>query len=204
MNNFLVPMVVENSGRGERAFDIYSRMLGERVVFLTGPVTDESASLVIAQLLYLESESQSKDIHLYINSPGGSVTAGLAVYDTMQFIAPEVSTACVGMAASMGAVLLAGGAPKKRFILPHSSVMIHQVHGGTQGPAVDVEIYAKEMVRSRQAIYQILASHSGRTVEEIESASDRDNYLSAQEAIAFGLVDSLIKRRQGKDAAKGE
>jgi ATP-dependent Clp protease protease subunit len=191
----LVPMVVEQTARGERAYDIFSRLLKERVVFLVGPVEDHIANLVVAQLLFLESENPDKDIHFYINSPGGSVTAGLAIYDTMQFIKPAVSTLCIGQAASMGAVLLAAGAPGKRFALPNSRVMIHQPLGGFRGQASDIEIHAREMLKIRDLLNDILATHTGRTMEQIRNDTDRDNFLSAKEAVEYNLVDKVIDKR---------
>ncbi len=191
----LVPMVVEQTARGERAYDIFSRLLKERVVFLVGPVEDHIANLVVAQLLFLESENPDKDIHFYINSPGGSVTAGLAIYDTMQFIRPAVSTLCIGQAASMGAVLLAAGAPGKRFALPNSRVMIHQPLGGFRGQASDIEIHAREMLKIRDLLNDILATHTGRTMEQIRNDTDRDNFLSAKEAVEYNLVDKVIDKR---------
>ena len=191
----LVPMVVEQSGRGERAFDIYSRLLKERVVFLVGPVNDMSANLVVAQLLFLEAENPDKDIHLYINSPGGSVTAGLSIYDTMQFIKPDVSTLCLGQAASMGAFLLTAGAKGKRLSLPNSRVMIHQPLGGFQGQASDIEIHAKEILSLRAKLNNMLAAHTGQDVERIERDTDRDNFMSADEAVAYGLIDKVLGKR---------
>lgn len=191
----LVPMVVEQTARGERGMDIYSRLLRERIVFLGFPVDDHIASLVIAQLLFLESEDADKDIMLYVNSPGGSVSAGLAIYDTMQYVKPAVSTICIGMAASMGAVLLAGGEAAKRTALPHSKIMIHQPLGGTQGQATDIEIYTKEMLRTRDTIYAILAHHTGKSIEQIMKDSDRDNFMSAEEAKDYGLIDNILIKR---------
>ena len=191
----LVPMVIEQSGRGERAYDIYSRLLKERIVFLVGPVTDASANLIVAQLLFLESENPDKDIHFYINSPGGSVTAGLAIYDTMQFIKPDVSTLCVGQAASMGAFLLATGAKGKRFCLPNSRVMIHQPLGGFQGQASDIEIHAREILFLRSRLNEMLSKHTGRPVEQIEKDTDRDNFLSASAAVEYGLIDKVMTTR---------
>jgi ATP-dependent Clp protease protease subunit len=191
----LVPMVIETSGRGERAYDIYSRLLKERVIFLVGPVNDVTANLIVAQLLFLESENPDKDIHLYINSPGGSVTAGLAIYDTMQFIKCDVSTLCVGQAASMGAFLLAAGTKGKRFCLPNSRVMIHQPAGGFQGQASDIEIHAKEILYLKQRLNEMLAGHCGQPVERIERDTDRDNYLSAPAAVEYGLVDKVLSNR---------
>ena len=191
----LVPMVVEQSARGERAYDIYSRLLKERVIFLVGPVDDHMANLIVAQLLFLESENPDKDIHLYINSPGGSVSAGLAIYDTMQFIKPDVSTMCIGQAASMGALLLAGGAAGKRHCLPHSRVMIHQPLGGFQGQASDIDIHAKEILKAREKLNQILSVHTGKTLKAIEKDTDRDRFLGADEAEKYGIVDSVLDRR---------
>lgn len=192
----LVPMVVETSGRGERAYDIYSRLLKERVVFLIGEVNDQMANLVIAQLLFLESENPDKDINLYINSPGGSVSAGMAIYDTMQFIKPDVSPVCMGMAASMGAFLLAAGAKGKRFALPNSRIMIHQPLGGARGQASDIEIQAKEILYLKRKLNLLLASHTGQTVEQIEQDTDRDNFKSAEEAQTYGLIDQVMHKRQ--------
>lgn len=191
----LIPMVVEQSGRGERAYDIYSRLLKERVVFLVGPVTEVSANLIVAQLLFLESDNPDKDISFYINSPGGSVSAGLAIYDTMQFVKPDVSTLCVGQAASMGALLLAAGAKHKRFCLPNSRVMIHQPMGGFQGQASDIEIHAKEILFLKARLNEILARHSGQKIETIEKDTDRDNFLSAEQSVAYGLVDKVLISR---------
>lgn len=191
----LVPMVIESTGRGERAYDIYSRMLKERVVFLVGPVEDHMANLVVAQLLFLESENPDKDIHLYINSPGGAVNAGLAIYDTMQFIKPDVSTVCIGQAASMGALLLAGGAKNKRFALPHARMMVHQPMGGFQGQASDIDIHAREILRVRARLNEILVKHTGRTVDQIQDDTDRDYFLDGDEAKAFGLIDMVIEKR---------
>jgi ATP-dependent Clp protease protease subunit len=191
----LVPMVIETSGRGERAYDIYSRLLRERVVFLVGPVNDITANVVVAQLLFLESENPDKDIFLYINSPGGSVTAGMAIYDTMQFIKPHVSTLCIGQAASMGAFLLAAGEKGKRFCLPNSRVMIHQPLGGFQGQASDIEIHAKEILYLKEKLNRMLAHHTGQTYERIENDTDRDNFLSAEAAVEYGLVDQVLTNR---------
>ena len=191
----LVPMVVEQTARGERAYDIYSRLLKERVIFLVGPVEDYMANLVVAQLLFLESENPEKDIAIYINSPGGSVSAGLAIYDTMQFIKPDVSTLCVGMAASMGAFLLAAGAKGKRYALPNSTVMIHQPLGGFQGQASDIEIHAKYILSLRERLNKLLAEHTGQPIENIERDTDRDNFLTAAEATEYGLVDKILQRR---------
>lgn len=191
----LVPMVIETSGRGERAYDIYSRLLKERVIFLVGPIDDHIANLVVAQLLFLESENPEKDIHLYINSPGGSISAGMAIYDTMQFIKPHVSTLCIGMAASMGAFLLQAGAKGKRFALPNSTVMIHQPLGGFQGQATDIEIHARYILSLRERLYTLMAQHTGRTVEEIARDSERDNFLTASQALEYGLIDQVLTRR---------
>lgn len=193
----LIPMVVEQTPRGERSYDIYSRLLKERVVFLVGAVEEHVANLIIAQLLFLESENPDKDIHLYINSPGGSVSAGLAVYDTMQFIRPNISTMCVGQAASMGALLLAGGARQKRYCLPHSRVMIHQPLGGFQGQASDVDIHAREILKARERLNRILARHTGKPLKVIEKDTERDNFKSAEEAKDYGLVDEVLFERQG-------
>jgi ATP-dependent Clp protease, protease subunit len=192
----LIPMVIEQSGRGERAYDIYSRLLKERVVFLVGPVTEVTANLIVAQLLFLESENPDKDIFFYINSPGGSVSAGLAVYDTMQFVKPDVSTLCVGQAASMGALLLAAGDAGKRFCLPNSRVMIHQPMGGFQGQASDIEIHAREILYLRQRLNEILAKHTGQSVETIARDTDRDNFLSGDDAVKYGLVDKVLAARE--------
>jgi ATP-dependent Clp protease protease subunit len=191
----LVPVVVEQSARGERAFDIYSRLLKERVIFLVGQVEDYMANLVIAQLLFLESENPDKDIHLYINSPGGLVTAGLAIYDTMQFIKPDVSTLCVGQAASMGALLLAGGAVGKRYCLPHSRIMIHQPLGGFQGQASDIDIHAREILAVRERLNKILAHHTGQPIEKIEGDTDRDNFMGGNDAVEYGLIDKVLVNR---------
>jgi ATP-dependent Clp protease protease subunit len=191
----LVPMVIESTGRGERAYDIYSRMLKERVVFLVGPVEDHMANLVVAQLLFLESENPDKDIHLYINSPGGAVNAGLAIYDTMQFIKPDVSTVCIGQAASMGAVLLAGGAKGKRYCLPHARMMVHQPLGGFQGQATDIEIHAREILRVRERLNEILVKHTGRTMDQIKDDTDRDFFMDGAEGVKYGLIDTVIEKR---------
>jgi len=191
----LVPMVIEQTARGERAYDIYSRLLKERVIFVVGPVEDYMANVVVAQLLFLESENPDKDIHLYINSPGGSVTAGLAVYDTMQFIKPDVSTMCIGQAASMGALLLAGGAGGKRYCLPHSRMMIHQPLGGFQGQATDIDIHAKEILLVRERLNRILSKHTGQPMEQVEKDTDRDNFMGGQEAKKYGLVDEVLSER---------
>ena len=191
----LVPIVIEQTARGERSYDIYSRLLKERVVFMVGPVEDYMANVIVAQLLFLESENPDKDIHLYINSPGGSVTAGLAVYDTMQFIKADVSTMCIGQAASMGALLLAGGAKGKRICLPHSRIMIHQPLGGFQGQASDIEIHAKEILLIREKLNQILSNHTGQPLEKIRQDTDRDNFLGAEDAREYGLIDEIIDQR---------
>ena len=194
-NSGLIPMVIETSGRGERAYDIYSRLLKERVIFLVGPINDVVANLVVAQLLFLESENPDKEIHLYINSPGGSISAGMAIYDTMQFIKPDVSTLCIGIAASMGAFLLQAGAKGKRFVLPNSTVMIHQPLGGFQGQATDIEIHAKYILSLRERLYELMALHTGRSVEEIARDSERDKFLNAAEAVEYGLVDKILDKR---------
>jgi ATP-dependent Clp protease, protease subunit len=191
----LVPMVIEQSGRGERAYDIYSRLLRERIIFLVGPVNDGVANLVVAQMLFLESENPDKEISLYINSPGGSVSAGMSIFDTMQFIKPEVSTLCMGMAASMGAFLLAAGAKGKRFSLPNSKVMIHQPLGGAQGQATDIEIHAREILKTRETLNRILAERTGQTLEKIQSDTERDYFMSAAEAQSFGLIDQVLEHR---------
>jgi ATP-dependent Clp protease protease subunit len=191
----LIPMVIEQSGRGERAFDIYSRLLKERVIFLVGPVNDATANLIVAQMLFLESENPDKEIFFYINSPGGSVTAGMSIYDTMQFIKPDISTLCLGQAASMGAFLLAAGTKGKRFCLPNSRVMIHQPMGGFQGQASDIEIHAKEILYLRQRLNSMLAHHTGQTVKAIEKDTDRDNFMSGEEAVKYGLVDKVLSSR---------
>ena len=191
----LVPMVVEQTARGERSYDIYSRLLKDRVIFMTGQVEDHMANLVVAQMLFLESENPDKDIHLYINSPGGSVTAGLSIYDTMQFIKPDVSTMCIGQAASMGARLLAGGAKGKRLALPHSRMMIHQPSGGAQGQASDIEIQANEIIKLRKDLNVLMAEHTGQTVETIAKDTERDNFMSAEQAQEYGLVDKVIQQR---------
>ena len=190
-----VPMVIEQSGRGERAYDIYSRLLKERVIFLVGPVDDMTANVIVAQLLFLEADNPDKDISLYINSPGGSVTAGMAIYDTMQFIKPDVSTLCIGQAASMGALLLAAGEKGKRFCLPNSRVMIHQPLGGFQGQASDIEIHAKEILFLKEKLNQILANHTGQTLKKIAADTDRDNFLSAEQSVEYGMVDQVISKR---------
>ena len=198
MNN-LVPMVVEQTSRGERAYDIYSRLLKERIIFLVGPVEDYSANLIVAQLLFLESENPTKDISLYINSPGGSVTAGMSIYDTMQFIKPDISTLCIGQAASMGAILLCGGAQKKRYALPNSRVMIHQPLGGVQGQATDIDIQAKEIILVRKRLNEILAKNTGQTLQKIESDTERDNFMTSPEAMKYGLIDEILESRPAED-----
>lgn len=192
----LVPMVVETTGRGERAYDIYSRLLKERVVFLVGQFEDQMANLIVAQLLFLESENPEKDVSLYINSPGGVVSSGLAIYDTMQFIRPDVSTVCIGQAASMGALILAGGAPKKRHALPHSRVMIHQPMGGSQGQASDIEIHTREILGTREKLNQIFVEHTGQSMDRIKEDTDRDYFLSATEAAEYGIIDSVLSKRE--------
>ncbi|MDP6313661.1 MAG: ATP-dependent Clp endopeptidase proteolytic subunit ClpP [Arenicellales bacterium] len=192
----LVPMVIETTGRGERAYDIYSRLLKERVVFIVGPIEDYMANLVVAQLLFLESENPDKDIHLYVNSPGGAVNPGLAIYDTMQFVRPDVSTVCIGQAASMGAVILAGGAGGKRFTLPHSRIMIHQPWGGFQGQATDIDIHAREILRLRERLNHILATHTGREVDAVTADTERDNFMDGSEAVEYGIVDEVISSRE--------
>ncbi|MDP3589550.1 MAG: ATP-dependent Clp endopeptidase proteolytic subunit ClpP [Methylobacter sp.] len=191
----LVPIVIEQTARGERSFDIYSRLLKERVIFLVGQVEDYSANLIVAQLLFLESENPDKDIHLYINSPGGSVTAGMSIYDTMQFIKPDVSTMCIGQAASMGALLLAGGAKGKRYCLPHSRMMIHQPLGGYQGQASDIDIHAREILLIREKLNKILSDHTGQPIEKVQQDTDRDNFLSADDAVSYGLIDQVLSSR---------
>ena len=196
-NNHLVPTVIEQSGRGERAFDIYSRLLKERIIFLVGPVDDHTANLVVAQLLFLESENPDKDIYFYINSPGGSVTAGMSIYDTMKFIKPDVQTLCLGQAASMGAFLLSAGTKGKRFALPNSRIMIHQplISGGLGGQASDIEIHARELLKLKEKLNKILADHTGKSIEEVARDTDRDNFMSAQEAMVYGLIDKVITSR---------
>jgi ATP-dependent Clp protease protease subunit len=191
----LIPMVVEQTSRGERAFDIYSRLLSERIIFLGSPINDQVANLLVAQLLHLESEDPDKDISVYVNSPGGSVYAGLAIYDTMQFIKPDVSTICVGIAMSMGALLLAGGAKGKRFVLPNSKILIHQVSGGFEGPATDIEIHAREALNLRRRLDEILAKHTGQDLEKVERDTDRDYFMTAEEALGYGIVDKIIEHR---------
>lgn len=193
----LVPIVIEQTARGERSFDIYSRLLKERVIFLVGPVEDHMANLVVAQLLFLESENPDKDIHLYINSPGGSVTAGLSIYDTIQFVRPDVSTMCIGQAASMGALLLTGGAKGKRYCVPNSRMMIHQPLGGFQGQASDIEIHAKEILLIRERLNTILALHTGQTLEKIAEDTERDNFMSGEDSVAYGLIDTVLTNREG-------
>ncbi|BAP54444.1 ATP-dependent Clp protease proteolytic subunit [Thioploca ingrica] len=195
VSNSLVPIVIEQSARGERAYDIYSRLLKERVIFLVGTVEDYMANLVVAQLLFLESENPQKDIHLYINSPGGSVSAGLAIYDTMQFIQPDVSTLCVGQAASMGALLLAGGTKSKRYCLPHSRMMIHQPLGGFQGQATDIDIHAREILKVRERLNMILAKHTEQSIETIQRDTERDNFMAAEDAVQYGLIDKVLSTR---------
>jgi len=197
----LIPMVIEQSGRGERAYDIYSRLLKERIIFLVGPINDGMANLVVAQLLFLESENPDKDIHLYINSPGGSVSAGMAMYDTMQFIKPDVSTLCTGLAASMGAFLLCAGAKGKRFILPNARVMIHQPSGGFSGQASDIEIHAKEVLYLKRKLNEMMAEHTGQPIEVIERDTDRDNFMSAEDAVKYGMVDRVLKQRTESSVA---
>jgi ATP-dependent Clp protease protease subunit len=194
MVNQLVPMVVEQTSRGERAYDIYSRLLKERIIFIGTPIDDYVASLTIAQLLFLQSEDPNKDIHVYVNSPGGSVSAGMAIYDTMQFVKPDISTICVGMAASMAQVLLCAGAKGKRFALPHSRIMMHQPLGGTQGQASDIEIYTREMIRTRDMLYDIISLHTGKDIETIKKDADRDNYMSPTEALNYGLIDKILEK----------
>ena len=193
----LIPMVIETTGRGERAFDIYSRLLKERVVFLVGSVEDHAANLVVAQMLYLESENPDKDIHLYVNTPGGTVNSGLAIYDTMQFIRPDVSTVCIGQAASMGAVILAGGAADKRFALPHSRIMIHQPWGGFQGQATDIDIHAREILEMRERLNQILSRHTGRELEVVKEDTERDKFMGGDQAVKYGIIDKVIESREG-------
>ncbi len=198
--SILIPYVVEQTGRGERSYDIYSRLLKDRIVFLGGQVTDDLANLVTAQLLFLESEDPEREINMYINSPGGSVTAGLAIYDTMQFVKPPVSTLCVGQAASMGSLLLTAGAKGKRYALPHSRILIHQPHGGFEGQAADIEIQARETMRIRELLNEILSKHTGQPVKKIEKDTDRDNFMSAAEAVAYGLIDEVMAGRNTKIA----
>jgi len=200
----LIPMVVEQTARGERSYDIYSRLLKERVVFIVGPIEDQVANVVVAQLLFLESDNADKDIHLYINSPGGSVTAGLAIYDTMQFINCDVSTICIGQAASMGALLLGGGANGKRFALPHSRIMLHQPSAGYQGQVTDIDIHAKEVMELKRRLNVIMALHTGQTVEQIEKDLERDNFMSSKAAVKYGLIDSVLEKRAKKSDDKGD
>lgn len=202
MMNNLVPMVVEQTSRGERAYDIYSRLLKERIIFIGTPIDDYVASLVVAQLLFLASEDPSKDINVYINSPGGSVSAGLAIYDTMQFVKPDISTICIGMAASMAQVLLCAGTAGKRYSLPHSRIMMHQPLGGTQGQASDIEIYTREVMRTRDTLYSIISKHTGKDVDTILKDADRDKYMSAQEALEYGMIDRVLERHPGNDVTK--
>lgn len=194
-NQGLVPMVIETTGRGERAYDIYSRLLKERLIFIVGSIEDHMANLVVAQLLYLESENPDKDIHIYINSPGGAVNSGLAIYDTMQFVKPNVSTVCIGQAASMGALLLAGGAKGKRYCLPHSRIMIHQPQGGFQGQAADIDIHAREILRVREELNNILVRHTKQTLEKVQNDTDRDNFMNSAEAKKYGLIDEILEKR---------
>jgi len=198
----LVPMVIEQTARGERSFDIYSRLLKERVIFLVGPVEDYMANLVVAQLLFLEAENPDKDIHLYINSPGGSVTAGMSIYDTMQFIKPDVSTMCIGQACSMGAFLLSGGAKGKRYCLPNARTMIHQPSGGAQGQATDILIHAEEIIKIRHRLNELMASHTGQSIETIAKETERDNFMSAEQSVAFGLIDAVLEKRTAIDTVK--
>ncbi|MEA2779131.1 MAG: ATP-dependent Clp protease, protease subunit [Rhodospirillaceae bacterium] len=199
-NNLLVPMVVEQTNRGERAFDIYSRLLKERIIFLVGPVNDGMASLVCAQLLFLESENPEKDVAIYVNSPGGHVHSGLAMYDTMQYVRPEISTVCIGMAASMGSLMLAAGAKGKRFALPNSKIMVHQPSGGFQGQASDIEIHAREVLKTRARLNEIYADHTGQDLKTIEDAMDRDNFMDADQAKTFGIVDEVVSKRPARDS----
>ena len=200
----LVPMVVEQTARGERAYDIYSRLLKERLIFIVGPVEDQMANLIVAQLMYLESENPEKDIQLYINSPGGSVTAGLSIYDTMQFVNPDVSTICVGQAASMGALLLGGGAKGKRFALPHSRIMVHQPSAGFQGQATDIDIHAKEVLELKRRLNEIMAENTGQSVKTIERDLERDNFMSSEAAVEYGLIDTVLGRRAEMAVSKGD
>lgn len=200
MMNQLVPMVVEQTSRGERAYDIYSRLLKDRIIFIGTPIDDHVASLTVAQLLFLESEDPTKDINIYINSPGGSVTAGMAIYDTMQFVRPDISTICVGMAASMAQVLLCAGTAGKRFALPNSRIMMHQPLGGTQGQATDIEIYTKEMLRIREMLYAIISKHTGKDTKTILKDADRDNYMSAKQAADYGIIDKILERRPNEES----
>jgi len=204
MNNQLVPIVIEQTSRGERSYDIYSRLLKDRIIFIGSPIDDYVANIVIAQLLHLASEDPNKDINLYINSPGGSVTAGLAIYDTMQFIKPDVSTICVGLAASMAQVLLCAGAKGKRYALPHSRILMHQPSGGTQGQSSDIEIYTKEIIRMRDTLYQIIADHTGKEFQQILKDADRDKYMSAEEALEYGIIDKILTKVGETNKAKNE
>lgn len=204
MNNQLVPIVIEQTSRGERSYDIYSRLLKDRIIFIGSPIDDYVANIVIAQLLHLASEDPNKDINLYINSPGGSVTAGLAIYDTMQFIKPDVSTICVGLAASMAQVLLCAGAKGKRYALPHSRILMHQPSGGTQGQSADIEIYTKEIIRMRDTLYQIIADHTGKEFQQILKDADRDKYMSAEEALEYGIIDKILTKVGETNKAKNE
>ncbi|MGB9770356.1 MAG: ATP-dependent Clp endopeptidase proteolytic subunit ClpP [Candidatus Kapaibacteriota bacterium] len=204
MYDQLVPIVIEQTPRGERAYDIYSRLLKERIIFIGTPIDDNIASLVIAQMLFLQSEDPNKDIHLYINSPGGSVTAGLAIYDTMQYVAPDVVTICIGMAASMAQVLLCAGTPGKRYALPHSRILMHQPTGGTQGQSTDIEIYTREMLRIRDMLYEIIAKHTNKDIEKIRKDADRDYYMSAQEALEYGIIDKILTKAQKPEQQKEE
>ena len=199
MNNHLVPIVVEQTSRGERSYDIYSRLLKERIIFIGEPIDDHLASLVIAQFLFLASEDPSKDINLYINSPGGSVSAGLAIYDTMQFVKPDIATICMGMGASMAQVLLTAGAAGKRFALPHARILMHQPMGGTQGQASDIEIYTREMLRTRDTLYEIISKHTGKPVKQIKKDADRDYYMSAEDALEYGIIDKVMERPTSDD-----
>jgi len=198
MSSILIPYVVESTGRGERSYDIYSRLLKDRIVFLGGTVTDDVANLITAQLLFLESEDPDREVNMYINSPGGSVTAGLAIYDTMQFVKPPVSTLCVGQAASMGSFLLAAGAKGRRYALPHSRILIHQLSGGFEGQAADIEIQAREALRQKEILNEVLARHTGKSVKQIEKDTDRDNFMSATQAVEYGLIDEVITARAAK------
>jgi ATP-dependent Clp protease protease subunit len=204
MYDQLVPIVIEQTPRGERAYDIYSRLLKERIIFIGTPIDDNVASLVIAQMLFLQSEDPNKDIHLYINSPGGSVTAGLAIYDTMQYVAPDVVTICIGMAASMAQVLLCAGTPGKRYALPHSRILMHQPTGGTQGQSTDIEIYTREMLRIRDMLYEIIAKHTNKDIEKIRKDADRDYYMSAQEALEYGIIDKILTKAQKPEQKEEE
>jgi ATP-dependent Clp protease protease subunit len=204
MNNQLIPIVIEQTSRGERSFDIYSRLLKERIIFIGQPIDDYMANLVIAQLLFLSSEDPKKDINLYINSPGGSVTSGLAIYDTMQFVKPDISTICMGMGASMAQVLLCAGAKGKRFALPNARILMHQPSGGTQGQSSDIEIYSKEIIRMRDSLYQIIAKHTGKDVEQIKADADRDKYMSSRDAVEYGIIDAILETIPDSPNAKPE